>query len=68
MAGTIFLLAQLAVIAIWTYLYQRRRKERGCDTSAFGSTLPTATIPGSRADSLCKLYDNGFSSRHGRQF
>ncbi|XP_055373821.1 uncharacterized protein LOC129607110 [Condylostylus longicornis] len=37
-ASTIFLLAQLAVIAIWTYLYQRRRKSIDAnESSSFGS-------------------------------
>lgn len=66
-AGTVFLLAQLAVIAVWTYLYQRRRKQRAFEESNLGST-PTPTLPGSRADSMCKLYDSGFSGRHTRQF
>ncbi|KAJ6637402.1 hypothetical protein Bhyg_10132, partial [Pseudolycoriella hygida] len=34
-AGTVFLLAQLAVIAIWTFLYQRRRKQRSIDSATY---------------------------------
>lgn len=68
-AGTVFLLAQLAVIAIWTYLYQRRRKMRSIDncSSSYGPSLQTSTLPGSRTDSLSKLYDydHTLSSRHG---
>lgn len=68
-AGTVFLLAQLAVIAIWTYLYQRRRKARSIDncSSTYGPSLQTATLPGSRTDSLSKLYDydHSMGSRHG---
>lgn len=37
-AGTVFLLAQLAVISIWTYLYQRRRKQSAFGTEGFSST------------------------------
>lgn len=68
-AGTVFLLAQLAVIAIWTYLYQRRRKMRSIDncSSAYGPSLQTPTLPGSRTDSLSKLYEyeHSMGSRHG---
>lgn len=69
-AGTVFLLAQLAVIAIWTYLWQRRRKQRSMENapSTYASSVPTPTLPGSRTDSLSKLYDHSFASRHGRQF
>jgi len=67
-AGTVFLLAQLAVIAIWTFLYQRRRKQRSIDNATYASSVPTPTLPGSRTDSLSKLYDHSFASRHGRQF
>ncbi|XP_055373711.1 uncharacterized protein LOC129607042 [Condylostylus longicornis] len=85
LAGTVFLLAQLVVIAIWTYLYQRRGKQKlyknesasiqSTYASSGGSIgtgpilVPTqSSLNGSRADSLCKLYDNGYSGRHGRQF
>lgn len=74
MAGTVFLLAQLAVIAIWTFLWQRRRKQRtmehatGASSSAYGSSMPTPTLPGSRSESMSKLYEHSFASRHGRQF
>lgn len=68
-AGTVFLLAQLAVIAIWTYLYQRRRKMRSIEScsSSYGPSLQTSTLPGSRTDSLSKLYDydHTLGSRHG---
>lgn len=73
-----FLLAQLAVIAIWTYLYQRRRKQRAFDetsttssgyTNASGpiGTLPSLSVQ-TRTDSLCKLYDGGMTARHPRHF
>lgn len=73
-AGTVFLLAQLAVIAIWTFLWQRRRKQRTMEhatvaSSAYGgSAMQTPTLPGSRSESMSKLYDHSFASRHGRQF
>lgn len=71
-AGTVFLLAQLAVIAIWTYLWQRRRKVRSIDncSSAYGPSMQTQTLPSSRTDSLSKLYDydHSIASRHGHQF
>lgn len=68
-AGAIFLLAQLAVIAIWSYLWQRRRK-----TDPFQATMLSGTVPGpqipsggpsnSRTESMCKLYDTGYAGRH----
>ncbi|XP_058129267.1 uncharacterized protein LOC131289165 [Anopheles ziemanni] len=64
-AGAVFLLAQLAVIAIWTYLWQRRRKQRQFENASMGSSVvPTPTLTGSRADSMCKLYDSGYAGRH----
>lgn len=87
LAGTVFLLAQLVVIAIWTYLYQRRSKQKlyknecvsipSTYASSAGGSLgggqiivPTqSSLNGSRADSLCKLYDNGYNGgRHGRPY
>ncbi|KAM7364241.1 ZP and PAN domain-containing protein neyo isoform 1-T2 [Cochliomyia hominivorax] len=80
-AATVFLLAQLAVIAIWTYLYQRRRKLQpysnegissassyGSHTASVASTMQGGNIPNARSESLCKLYEGGFAARHGRQF
>lgn len=67
-AGTVFLLAQLAVIAIWTYLWQRRRKQRQFDQQSIG-TNSTPTLTSSRTDSMSKLYESGFAGRHhNRQF
>ncbi|XP_036223876.2 uncharacterized protein [Bactrocera oleae] len=77
-AVTVFLLAQLAVIAIWTYLHQRRRKQQHYSNEGLsnassygshngGSTMVTS-VPNARSESLCKLYDSGFAGRHGRQF
>lgn len=70
-AGTVFLLAQLAVIAIWTYLWQRRRKVQSIDgCSSYGASIQTPTLPGSRTDSLSKLYDydHALANRHGHNF
>ncbi|XP_075147335.1 uncharacterized protein LOC142221448 [Haematobia irritans] len=80
-AATVFLLAQLAVIAIWTYLYQRRRKlqpysnEGMSNASSYGSHSASSNgstivgnVPNARSESLCKLYEGGFGPRHGRQF
>ncbi|XP_037944044.1 uncharacterized protein LOC119676858 [Teleopsis dalmanni] len=78
-AGTIFLLAQLAVIAIWTFLYQRRKKERGYSSSkdhksnssnfsTQSSSTRSKIASNGRAESLNKLYDSGFAGRHGRHF
>ncbi|XP_023159316.1 uncharacterized protein LOC101454200 [Ceratitis capitata] len=77
-AVTIFLLAQLAVIAIWTYLHQRRRKQQPyvneglSNASSYGShnggSTMVTSVPNTRSESLCKLYDSGFAGRHGRQF
>lgn len=66
-ASTVFLLAQLAVIAIWTYLWQRRRKQRQFEESSIGS-VQAPTLTSNRTDSMCKLYDSGFAGRHARQF
>lgn len=60
-AGTIFLLAQLAVIAIWTVIYQRRQKQRDFENSTIASHVPTSS---SRTESMCKLYDTGYAGRH----
>lgn len=60
-AGTIFLLAQLAVIAIWTVMYQRRQKQRDFENSTISSQIPSNS---SRTESMCKLYDTGYAGRH----
>lgn len=82
-AATVFLLAQLAVISIWTYLYQRRRKQNayanegglsnassygGAHSGSSGTSTIVTNGPNTRSESLCKLYDSGFAGRHGRQF
>ncbi|XP_059621103.1 uncharacterized protein LOC132264798 [Phlebotomus argentipes] len=67
LAGAVFLLAQVSVIGIWTFLWQRRRKQRNFEESAYGSTIPTPTLTAGRTDSLCKLYETTHS-RHPRHF
>ncbi|XP_055587928.1 uncharacterized protein LOC129740317 [Uranotaenia lowii] len=64
-AAAIFLLGQLAVIAIWTFLWQRRRKQRQFENASMGSSvMPSPTLATSRGDSMCKLYDSGYAGRH----
>lgn len=64
-AGTVFLVAQIAIIAAWTFTWQRRRQmlkhQEALSVSVSVPSMHTG-IPG-RADSLCKLYDAGFSRR-----
>uniref|UniRef100_A0A0A1X8W7 Cuticlin-1 n=1 Tax=Zeugodacus cucurbitae TaxID=28588 RepID=A0A0A1X8W7_ZEUCU len=81
LAVTVFLLAQLAIIAVWTYFRQRRRKPTGSErpssskayTTRSGNTAKSATAmnkssSSTRTESLCKVYDRAFDGRHGRQF
>ncbi|XP_058813376.1 uncharacterized protein LOC131677531 [Topomyia yanbarensis] len=64
-AGAVFLLGQLAVIAIWTFLWQRRRKQRQFENASMGSSvMPSPTMAAGRGDSMCKLYDSGYAGRH----
>ncbi|XP_038104913.1 uncharacterized protein LOC6036502 [Culex quinquefasciatus] len=64
-AAAVFLLGQLAVIAIWTFLWQRRRKQRQFEGASMGSSvMPSPTMTASRGDSMCKLYDSGYAGRH----
>lgn len=58
-AGTLFLLAQIIMIAAWTFTLQRRRQILK-HQEALSVSVPG--IPG-RTDSLCKLYDAGYSGR-----
>lgn len=64
-AGTVFLAAQLAVIAVWTFLWQRRRStsysSKFSDTMSVNVSMPASSV--SRTDSLCKLYDTGYGRR-----
>ncbi|XP_017771781.1 PREDICTED: uncharacterized protein LOC108559140 [Nicrophorus vespilloides] len=65
-AATVFLAAQLAIIAAWTFVWQRRRlSSKLGDGMSVSLSLPTG-LSSSRTDSLCKLYDNGYA--HSRRF
>ncbi|XP_043268987.1 uncharacterized protein [Venturia canescens] len=66
-AGTLFLVAQIIVIAAWTFTWQRRRQIlKHQEALSVSVSVPgmhnSSGMPG-RADSLCKLYDAGYSRR-----
>lgn len=63
-AGTVFLAAQLAVIAAWTFIWQRRRSgmKHHHDAMSVSVSMPSNMSVG-RTDSLCKLYDAGYGRR-----
>lgn len=63
-AGTVFLAAQLAVIAAWTFIWQRRRMnmKHHQDAMSVSVSMPSS-MSVSRTDSLCKLYDGGYGRR-----
>ncbi|XP_053946412.1 uncharacterized protein LOC128855489 [Anastrepha ludens] len=78
---TVFLLTQLAVIAVWSHLRQQHRQpytsESLSSTSTYvnrkslstnNSTLMPKSVPKTRTESLSKVYDRAFDGRHGRQF
>lgn len=64
-AGTVFIIAQIIIIAAWTFTWQRRKQiskhQEALSVSVSVPGMHTG-IP-SRADSLCKLYDAGYSRR-----
>ena len=64
-ASTAFLLAQLAIIAIWTVFYQRRQKNCEFDQLSVSSHTPQSnnTMVISR-DTMSKVYDTGYGGRH----
>lgn len=66
-AATVFLAAQLIVIALWTFFWQRRRLNSKFhnDAMSVSVSLPSVLSSG-RTDSLCKLYDTGYV--HSRRF
>lgn len=66
-AGAAFLLAQMAIAALWGLARRRRRAAAKAAELAMGMPPPT---PASRADSMCKLYDtsSGFGRSHHRHF
>lgn len=63
-AGTVFLVAQIAIIAAWTFTWQRRRQMlKHQEALSVSVSVPGMhSMPG-RTDSLCKLYDGGYSAR-----
>ncbi|CAH0559295.1 unnamed protein product [Brassicogethes aeneus] len=67
-AATVFLSAQLAIIAAWTFVYQRRKlsQKLNQDNMSVSVSMPSG-LSSNRTDSLCKLYD-GYSSSHSRRF
>lgn len=66
-AGTVFLAAQLAVIAAWTFIWQKRKANSkfGNDNMSINFSMPSG-MNASRTDSLCKLYEGGYI--HSRRF
>lgn len=62
----IFVSIQFAIIAAWTFIWQRRHvnSKLGSDQMSVSVSIPSQLS--SRTDSLCKLYDNGFN--HSRRF
>lgn len=66
-AATVFLSTQLAIIAAWTFIWQRRRlsSKLSHDGMSVSVSLPSG-LSSSRTDSLCKLYDGGYT--HSRRF
>lgn len=66
-AGTIFIAAQLAIVATWTFIWQRRKlgNKLNHETMSVNVSLPSVLGSG-RTDSLCKLYEGGYN--HSRRF
>lgn len=62
-AGVVFLAAQLAVIAVWTFVWQRRRKIMKHHQDAMSVSVSVPGLNVARTDSLCKLYDTGYARR-----
>lgn len=61
--GTVFLVAQIAIIAAWTFTWQRRRQILK-HQEALSVSVSVPGMHTGRADSLCKLYDaQGYSRR-----
>lgn len=61
-AGTVFLVVQIAIIAAWTFTWQRRRQILK-HQEALSVSVSVPGMHSGRADSLCKLYDAGYSRR-----
>ncbi|KAI4459504.1 hypothetical protein MML48_6g00003547 [Holotrichia oblita] len=65
-AGTVFLASQLAIIAAWTFISQRRRLENKLNDGMSVSVSLPSVLSASRTESLSKLYDAGYN--HSRRF
>uniref|UniRef100_A0ABD2WSI8 ZP domain-containing protein n=1 Tax=Trichogramma kaykai TaxID=54128 RepID=A0ABD2WSI8_9HYME len=63
-AGTVFLVAQIAIIAAWTFAWQRRRQILK-HQEALSVSVSVPGLHGSRTDSLCKLYDSAAHHHQG---
>lgn len=65
LAAVLFLAAQMTIIAGWTFVWQRRRMNlKHCqDSMSVSVSLPSGLSSGGRTDSLCKLYDTGYTRR-----
>ena len=65
--GTVLLVAQIIVIAAWTFSWQRRRQllkhQEALSVSVSVPGMHNSSGMPARADSLCKLYDSGYSRR-----
>lgn len=63
-AGTVFLVAQIAIIAAWTFTWQRRRQMlKHQEALSVSVSVPGMHSVSGRTDSLCKLYDAGYAAR-----
>lgn len=62
----IFISTQFAIMATWTFICQKRKisKKMCADQMSVSVSIPSQFS--SRSDSLCKLYENGFT--HSRRF
>ncbi|XP_067626254.1 uncharacterized protein [Eurosta solidaginis] len=78
LAITSFLLAQLAVMAVWSYLYQRRQQrsyfsENLASESAYSLENPSTKTESSLVTKVAttsrpKIYERTFEACHGRNF
>lgn len=67
LAAIVFLSTQLAVIAAWTFIWQRKRfsSKLGDDSLSVTLSVPSG-LSSNRTESRCQLYDAGYS--HSRRF
>lgn len=57
----IFISAQFAIIAAWTFIWQRRKFSSKLSADQMSVSVSIPSQLSSRTDSLCKLYDNGYN-------